>query len=67
MLMGLQANLQSAGIEFRLVEARASVRDLLRAGGLEARMGSVSRRISLEDVIESFGKPAVGEPHETRP
>ena len=67
MLMGLQANLQSAGIEFRLVEARASVRDLLRAGGLEARMGSVSRRISLEDVIESFGKPAVGAPHETQP
>ncbi len=66
MLMGLQANLQSAGIEFRLVEAHATVRDLLRAGGLEARMGSVSRRISLEDVIESFGKPAVGEPHETQ-
>jgi hypothetical protein len=30
------------------------VRDLLRVGGLEARMGSVSRRISLDDVVESF-------------
>jgi MFS superfamily sulfate permease-like transporter len=66
MMMGLQANLHAAGIEFRLVEARATVRDLLRAGGLEARMGSVSRRISLDDVIESFGKPAVGGPQETQ-
>jgi len=66
MLMGLQANLHAAGIEFRLVEARATVRDLLRAGGLEARMGSVSRRISLDDVIQSFGEPAVGEPQETQ-
>jgi STAS domain len=65
MLMGLQANLRAAEIEFRLVEARATVRDLLRAGGLEARMGSVSRRISLDDLVESFRKPAGGEPKET--
>jgi len=54
MLMGLQASLQATGIDFRLVEAHAAVRDLLRVGGLEARTGSVSRRISLNDVIESF-------------
>jgi len=62
MLVGLHANLEAAGIEFRLVEARANVRDLLRAGGLEERMGQVSHRVSVDDVIESLGTPAVGEP-----
>lgn len=66
MLVGLHANLEAAGIEFRLVEAHAAVRDLLRASGLEARMGSVSRRISLDDVIESLGKPAIGEPRKVQ-
>ena len=59
MLMGLHANLQAAGIEFRLVEAHAAVRDLLRVGGLEARTGPVSRRISLDDVVESFREDGV--------
>ena len=59
MLMGLHANLQAAGIEFRLVEAHAAVRDLLRVGGLAARTGSVSRRISLDNVVESFRSDVV--------
>jgi hypothetical protein len=64
MLMGLHATLQAAGIDFRLVETHAAVRDLLRVGGLEARTGPVSRRISLDDVIQSFRSPP-REPHET--
>jgi len=49
-----------AGIQFRLVEAHAAVRDLLRAEGLDERVGPLSRRISVADIVESFRTPDVG-------
>ena len=52
MLAGLHKDLAAAGIQFRLVEARASVRDILRAEGLEERLGQISRRMSVDDIIE---------------
>jgi SulP family sulfate permease len=58
MLAGLQKELAGKGIELRLVDARSGVRDLLRAGGLDARVGEVSRRSSVHDVVESYLRPA---------
>jgi sulfate permease, SulP family len=51
MLGDLQRDLAAAGIALRLVEARASVRDLLRAEGLEERVGTISRRVSVDDAL----------------
>jgi sulfate permease, SulP family len=54
MLAGFHTDLAAAGIRFQLVEAHATVRDTLRAAGLEERIGQISRRLSLDDVIETF-------------
>jgi hypothetical protein len=35
----------------RLAETRTTVRDILRAEGLEARVGPVSRRMSVADAV----------------
>jgi MFS superfamily sulfate permease-like transporter len=61
MLANLHTELQAAGIRLRLVAAHATVRDILRAEGLEERLGYFGRRISVADVIEEFqGKKVTG-------
>jgi len=50
LLGDMHRELAARGIELRLVDARASVRDLIRAEGGPA-VGEVSRRISLEDAV----------------
>ena len=58
MLGALQAELQGFGVALRLVGARATVRDILRAEGLEERVGQIDRALSLADVIDEFqGNP----------
>ena len=54
MLAMLHAELQAAGIRLRLVAAHASARDILRAEGLEERVGYFGRRVSVADVIDEF-------------
>jgi hypothetical protein len=54
MLSALQAELQAAGVTLRLAAAHAAVRDLLRAEGLEERVGYFGRRVSVADVIDGF-------------
>jgi len=54
MLTALDAELQAQGIRLRLVAAHAAVRDLLRAEGIEERVGYFGRRISVGDVIDAF-------------
>lgn len=54
MLAALQVQLQGAGIGLRLVAAHASVRDILRAEGLDERVGYFGRHVSLADVIDEF-------------
>jgi high affinity sulfate transporter 1 len=54
MLSTLQAELQAAGVTLRLAAAHAAVRDLLRAEGLEERVGYFGRRVSVADVIDGF-------------
>jgi hypothetical protein len=41
-------------VTLRLVSAHAAVRDLLRAEGVEERVGYFGRRISVADVIDEF-------------
>ena len=52
MLAALHADLAERGIELRIAEAHAAVRDILRAEGLEERVGRIDRRLSVSDVIE---------------
>jgi high affinity sulfate transporter 1 len=54
MLASLHGELDAAGIRLRVVEAHADVRDTLRREGLEERLGHVSRRASLAQVVEEF-------------
>jgi high affinity sulfate transporter 1 len=62
MLENLHKELQAAGIRLRLVAAHAAVRDILRAEGLEERIGYFGRRISVADVIDEFqGKAGTGD------
>jgi len=55
MLLALAATLEARGVAFRVVEARAAVRDLLRTLGLDAKVGGISRRVSLAAAIASEG------------
>jgi MFS superfamily sulfate permease-like transporter len=56
MLRNLHAELTRRGIAFRIVEARARVRDMLRVEGVEESIGRIDRRTSLADAIEDFQK-----------
>ena len=42
------------GIQLRLADAHADVRDMLRAEGLEARVSRIDRRTSVEDIVAAF-------------
>ena len=53
MLLDLQAGLTEREIVLRLVEARASVRNLLRLEGADERVGTINRYAMLADVIET--------------
>jgi high affinity sulfate transporter 1 len=54
MLRELHEELAASGIALRLAEARSGVRDILRAEGLEERVGYFGRRVSVDDVLKSF-------------
>jgi MFS superfamily sulfate permease-like transporter len=54
MLATLEEELATEGIRFRVAEAHAGVRDLLRAEGLEQQLGGISRLTSISDIIEEF-------------
>ena len=51
MLHELQAELASRGVAFRIVGAHGAVRDLLRADGVEAKVGGIHRTATLETVL----------------
>jgi high affinity sulfate transporter 1 len=54
MLAGLHRDLAKRGIQLRVVEAHAKVRDLLRAEGLEEQTGYLGRHISVEQAVAEF-------------
>jgi high affinity sulfate transporter 1 len=54
MLHKLQTELLKRGIRLGIAEAHASVRDLLRAEGLDEKVGPINRFTSVADVVEDF-------------
>jgi len=54
MLKMLHVELREAGMDFRIVGAHAKVRDILRAEGIEERVGHLGRRLTVADVIDDF-------------
>jgi len=54
MLSELHRHLASVGVQLRLAEAHAAVRDILRAEGLDERVGPIDRRTSVEDIIQNW-------------
>ena len=54
MLLNLNTELEKRGVLFRLVEARSSVRDMLRLEGIEEKVGRIDRFTMLADAIEGF-------------
>jgi high affinity sulfate transporter 1 len=54
LLTTLHGDLSKQGIQMRVVEAHAGVRDLLRAEGLEERLGYFGRHMSVEQAIAEY-------------
>lgn len=69
-LGSLHGDLAAEGIQFQIVEARASVRDTLRLEGLEDKVGRINRFTSVTDAVDEhlFPTPAEGmERQQTQP
>jgi MFS superfamily sulfate permease-like transporter len=49
----LYLNLQSRGIALKIAEAHSEVRDMLRAEELEHLLGHISRKVSIDDLVNS--------------
>lgn len=54
LLARLAEQLETWGIQFRVAEAHAEVREILRATGFSESLGGVSRHIALADIVEDF-------------
>ncbi len=54
MLKTLHEALQAAAVEMKVVAAHGDVRDMLRAEGLEDRLGLIDRRNSVADLVDEF-------------
>jgi MFS superfamily sulfate permease-like transporter len=52
-LVSLAAELATAGIRFRIVEARSEVRERLRDEGLDERLGGIDRFTSVADAVDA--------------
>ena len=53
-IAGLAEELQAAGVRLQVVEARSSVRDRLRAEGVEERLGGVNRFTTVADAVDNI-------------
>jgi high affinity sulfate transporter 1 len=53
-LAGLASELTAMGIRVQAVEARASVRDRLRAEGVDDKLGGINRFTSVADAVEAL-------------
>jgi sulfate permease, SulP family len=61
MFLNLNAELGKRGVAFRLVEARSSVRDMLRTEGVEEKVGRIDRFTMLADAVDSFNQRGTAE------
>jgi MFS superfamily sulfate permease-like transporter len=62
MLAGLHQELTKQEIKIRIVEAHGRARDLLRAEGMEERIGYLGRHMSVEQAIAEFQEDSAVEP-----
>jgi high affinity sulfate transporter 1 len=62
MLSTLQKDLAARGATLRLAEAHSRARDLLRAEGLEERVGYLGRHLSVDQAIAELEQANSGEP-----
>jgi len=62
MLGGLHQELAKREIKMRIAEAHGRARDLLRAEGLEERIGYLGRHMSVDQAITEFQEQGVAEP-----
>ena len=67
MLAQLDEQLRLEGISFRVAEAHASVRDILRATGVDQSIGGVNRFISVADIVQEFQLRSVHNGAPSRP
>jgi len=58
MLAGLADELTATGIQVQAVEARSSVRELLRSEGVDAKLGTVNRFTSVANAVEASQEQA---------
>ncbi len=56
MLTRLSSDVAARGVALRLAEPHATVRDILRAEGLDTHAGPISRRMSVAEAIEAFAR-----------
>jgi SulP family sulfate permease len=54
MLENLSGELAKQNVTLRVTDARASVRDLLRAEGVDEKVGGINRFASVADVVDDF-------------
>ncbi len=50
-LLQLEDDLEKKGIGFRIVDALGTVRDILRAEGMETEIGHISRKMTINEII----------------
>jgi MFS superfamily sulfate permease-like transporter len=55
MLHQLHLNLARCGVQLRIIGARGRVRDLLRAEGIDEKVGGLDRRRTLDELPRSIG------------
>jgi hypothetical protein len=60
-LLKLHEQLQQRGISLRFAETHAFVRDLLRAEGLDEKIGPINRFTTVADLIENFQQQSKAE------
>ncbi|MBL8849935.1 MAG: hypothetical protein JNG89_09630, partial [Planctomycetaceae bacterium] len=54
----LHRDLAKRQVRLRIVEAHATARDLLRAAGVEERVGHIGRRLTIEQAIAESRYPS---------
>jgi high affinity sulfate transporter 1 len=54
----LARELQATGIRMRVVEARSTVRDRLRAEGVDEKLGGINRFCTVNQAVEEFEPPS---------
>jgi len=55
-LLQLEDDLEKKNIGFRIVDALGNVRDLLRAEGMEKEIGHISRKLTVNEILDEYHK-----------